>query len=136
MLAGNDDIDKILGTQARIHGCQEAVCIGRKENADDIGIFIGHMIHEARILMGKSIMVLLPYSRAHHEVQGGNAVSPWELIADFQPFCMLGCHRIDNPREGFIGVKEAVTASQKISFQPAFAHVFRQHGIHDASRRR
>ncbi len=46
---------------------------------------------------------------------------------------MLGSHRVDNSDEGFIGIKEAMSACQQITFQPALTHMLGKHAIHDSA---
>jgi len=41
------------------------------------------------------------------------------VLADIQPFGVLVEHRIDDMREGFIGVKEPMPAREQIAFQPS-----------------
>ena len=59
--------------------------------------------------MSKSVVVLLPYVGCQDEVQGCDGLSPGKLIANFQPFCMLGCHGVNDTDEGFIACEEAMT---------------------------
>ena len=80
--------------------------------------------------MCKSVVILLPHRGAHDEVQRRYLLPPPQLIADLQPFGVLGSHGVDDPGKGLVGCKEAVPSCQQISFKPAFAHMFAEHGIH------
>ncbi len=116
-----------------IHGRQQAVGVRRKINADDVCFLVRDVIHEARILMRKAVVILLPDRRAHDEIERCNLLAPRKLIADLQPFCVLRRHRIDDAGEGFIGCEETMTAGKKVAFKPALAHVLGEHRIHDTA---
>ena len=83
--------------------------------------------------MSEAVVILLPYGRAHQKVKGCDLLSPWKLIADLDPLCMLRSHGVDDTRECFVCIKEAVTAGKKVSFEPAFAHMLRKHGVNNSS---
>ena len=60
MLGSDDDVDVVLGLEAVIHAGEKTVSIRRKVEADDIRLLVGDVIHEAGILMGEAVVVLLP----------------------------------------------------------------------------
>ncbi len=91
------------------------------------------MIQETRILMREAIMILLPDMRSQNDIQRSNFFSPAQLVAYFEPLCMLSSHGIDDAGKALIAVKEAMTARQQVSFQPAFAHMLRQHGVEESA---
>jgi len=47
---------------------------------------------------------------------------------------MLAEHRVDNSNESFIAVENPVPAGEEISFKPALALVFAEHGVEHAPR--
>jgi hypothetical protein len=48
---------------------EQAVGVGRKINANDIGFLIDHMVDEAGILMGESVVILPPHVRRQQVVE-------------------------------------------------------------------
>ena len=83
--------------------------------------------------MGEAIVILLPYVGGQDQVQGSNALAPRQLAANLQPLSMLCNHGVHHADEALVGSKEAVTTGQQVAFQPAFAHMLGQHGVHDAA---
>lgn len=83
--------------------------------------------------MRESIVVLLPYVGCQDQIQGGDGLSPRELIADLQPFCMLSRHGVNDSDKCLIACKESVTSGQQIAFQPSLAHVLAEHAVHNTS---
>ena len=83
--------------------------------------------------MGEAIVILLPYVGGQDQVQGSNALAPGQLAANLQPLSMLCNHGVHHADEALVGSKEAVTTGQQVAFQPAFAHMLGQHGVHDAA---
>ena len=53
----------ILALYTVIKTGKQAIGIRRQVHSDNVSFFVSHMIKEARILMGKSVVVLLPYIR-------------------------------------------------------------------------
>src|SRR5699024_1611311 len=118
MFGSNDGIYIIFALDTVIKAGEQTVSIRREIHADNICFLVGNVIQEAGILMSKSIVVMLPYIGGQDKVQRGDRLSPGKLVADFQPFCVLSCHRIYNTDKCFIPCKEAVASGEKISFQP------------------
>ena len=54
-------------------------------------------------------------------------------LQTFQPFCVLCCHGVYDTDKCFIACEEAVASGEKISFQPAFAHMLAEHSVHDTA---
>ena len=81
---------------------QQAVCVGRQIDADDIGLFVCDMIDEAGILMGKAIVVLPPDMGRQQVVQRCYRLAPRDRFADLQPLRVLIEHRIDDVDEGLV----------------------------------
>ena len=133
MLRGHDHVHIVPGADAVVEGGQQAVGVRRQIQPDHVRLLVGNMIHEARILMGEAVMILLPDGGSHDQVQGRQLLPPGQLVADLQPLGMLRRHGIDDPGEGFIGGEESVPAGQQITLQPALAHMLGQHGVHHAA---
>ena len=91
------------------------------------------MIEETGILMGESVVILLPYVGGEDEVEGRDVLPPGELVADLQPFCVLCRHGVDDADERLVGGKEPVAPGEDIAFQPAFAHMLGEIRVHDPS---
>jgi len=60
LFAGNDDIDEIAAAQTVVGDAQQGIGIRGQENADDAGLFIDDQIDEARVLVGKAVVILTP----------------------------------------------------------------------------
>ena len=133
MLRCNNNIDIVAAADAMIKAGQQAVCIRRQIQANHVCLLVCNVVKEARILMGKAVVILLPYVGSQNQVQGCNLLTPRQLVANLQPLCVLCCHRVDDADECFIACEEAMTTGQQVAFQPALAHMLGQHGIHDAA---
>ena len=133
LLVGDDDVDVIARTQAMVRHAQQAVRIGRQIDADDVRAFIGDHVQKSGILMGEAVVILPPDQRCDEDVDRGHRRAPVQLLLRFlQPFGVLIEHRIDDVDEGFVGGKEAVTAGEDVSFEPAFERMLAQHLHHAA----
>ena len=76
-------------------------------------------------------MVLPPDGRRQQDVLGGDRRAPRHVVlADVQPLRVLVEHRVDDVRERFVGVEEAVAAGEQVAFEPPEQRVLRQH-LHD-----
>src|SRR5262249_35607304 len=60
LLAGDDDVDVVPAAQAVIGDRQQAVGVGRQVDADDLGLLVGNVVDEPRVLMAKAVVVLPP----------------------------------------------------------------------------
>ena len=132
MLGCHDDIDVVLALNTMVEAGQQAVRVRRQIHADDIRFFVRHMVEHTRVLMGKAVVVLLPYIGGQNQVQRSDLLSPWQLIADLEPLRVLGDHRVHHANKGFIAREEAMSSGEQIALQPALAHVLAEIGVHDA----
>ncbi len=131
LLAGDDKVDVVAAAQTVIGHRQQAVRVRRQIDAHDVGFLVRDMIDEARILMGKAVVVLAPDVRSEQIVQRRDRLAPRDRAADLQPFGVLVEHRIDDMDEGLVAGEKAVAARQQIAFEPALAQMFAQN-LHDA----
>src|ERR1700684_2603076 len=69
--------------------------------------------------------------RREQVIQRRDRLAPGDLLADFDPFCMLIEHRIDDVDEGLVAREKAMASGEEISFKPAFAQMLAQ-DLHDA----
>jgi hypothetical protein len=60
MFAGDDYIHIVATAQAVIEDRQKTVRVRRQVTANDAGLLVDHMIEKAGILMGESVVILLP----------------------------------------------------------------------------
>ena len=127
LLASHDDIDVVAAAQAMVGHRQQAVGVGRQVDAHHIGRLVGHMVHEAGVLVRQAVVVLPPDMRGEQNVQRCNGCTPRDLAADFQPLGMLVEHRIDDVDEGLVAREQAMAPGQQVALQPAFAQVLAQH---------
>ncbi|MPM37374.1 hypothetical protein SDC9_83985 [bioreactor metagenome] len=130
MLGGNHHIDVIPAADAVGKGRQQAVGVRREIETHHVGLFVGHMIQKAGVLMGKAVVILLPHVGGKDIVEGRDIVPPGQLVADFQPLGVLGKHGVHDADKGLVAVEEAVAAGKEVALQPALAHVLRKHGVH------
>ena len=63
-------------------------------------------------------MVVLPDVRRQEVVERGDRASPGQAAGNLQPFGVLVEHGVHNVDEGLVAGKEAVLASEQISFEP------------------
>ena len=61
MLRGNYNIYIVFTLDAVVKAGKQTVCIRRQIHPNHIGLLVCHMIQEPRVLMGKTVVVLLPY---------------------------------------------------------------------------
>jgi len=54
------DVDVMPAAKAVIENGEQAIGIGRKIHPDNIGFLVNDVIEEAGVLVGKTIMILLP----------------------------------------------------------------------------
>ena len=127
MFAGNNDVDIVAAADTVVKAAQQAVGIRRQIQADDVGLLVGDVIHEAGILVGEAVVILLPDRGAHDQVQRGDLLTPGQLIADLEPLGVLCGHGVDDAGEGLIGGKETMAAGKQIALKPAFAHMLGEH---------
>src|ERR1700691_2329359 len=60
MLSCNHDVDVIPTTQAVIENRQQAVGVGWKIHAHDIGLLVDDMVEKSGILVREAVVILLP----------------------------------------------------------------------------
>ena len=54
-------------------------------------------------------------------------------LQTFSHLACWGSHGVHDADEGLVAGKEAMAAGEQVAFQPAFAHVLAEHGVHDAA---
>ena len=69
MLAGDDDIHVVPTAQAMVEHRQKAIGVRRQINPYDIRLLVDHVIEEAGVLMGETIVILLPDVRGEQVVE-------------------------------------------------------------------
>ena len=69
LLVGNDHIDVVLASEAVVGNRQQAIRVGRKINASDLGALVQHNVEETGILVRETVMVLPPDRRSDQKVQ-------------------------------------------------------------------
>ena len=111
---------------------QQAIRVRRQIDPHDVGFLVGDVIDEARILVGKAVVILAPDMRGEQVVQRCDRLAPGNLAAHFQPLGVLVEHRIDDVDERLVAGEQAMAPGQQISLEPAFAEMLAQH-LHDAA---
>ena len=91
-LSGDDDVDVVAASQAVVGNGEKAVRIRREVHPDNVCLLVHHMVKEAGILVGKTVVVLLPHVGGKQVVQRGDVAPPRQCLRDFQPFSMLVEH--------------------------------------------
>ena len=112
---------------------QQAVGVRGQVQPHHVGLFVGHMVQKARVLVGEAVVVLLPHVGGQHKVEGGDLLPPVEVAGDLQPLGMLGGHGVHDADKCLVAVEEAVASGEQIALQPALAHMLGQHTVHDAA---
>ena len=78
------------------------------------------MIDEARVLMGKAVMGLLPDVRGEQVIQRRDFSSATATERDFQPLGVLVEHRIDDVNKCLVAIEEPMPpVSRYPSSQPS-----------------
>src|SRR5271165_6285448 len=88
------------------------------------------MIDEARILVGKTIVILAPDMRTQQVVERCNLAPPGESRGDLQPLGVLIEHRINDVNERLVAVEQPVSSGEQVAFEPTLALMLAQH-LHD-----
>src|SRR6185437_4232791 len=132
LLAGDDQVHVIPASETVIGHGQQAIGVRRQIDPNDLGAFIRNMIDEARILMGKSIMILPPHQRGQQIVERSDRFPPRNVPGRLQPLGVLIEHRVDDMGEGLVAGEQAMTPGEQVTFKPALAHVLTQH-FHDTA---
>ena len=114
---------------------EQCVGVGRQVNADDVGLLVGDVVDEARILMAEAVVVLAPYVRGEEIVERCNRPAPGDVARHLQPLRVLIEHRIHDVDERFVAGEDAVPAREQVTFEPSFALMLAQH-LHHATIRR
>ena len=68
VFAGDHDVDVMTAAQAMIHHRQQAVCIRRKVNSNDLGLLVHDQIDETGILVSEPVVILAPDMRSQQVV--------------------------------------------------------------------
>src|SRR4051812_45181549 len=77
--------------------------------------------------MAESIVILTPYVRREQVRERRDRLPPRNFTRSLQPLGMLVKHGIDNVDKSLVAGEQAVPAGEKITFEPALAHVLAQH---------
>ena len=132
VLGSHNRIHIVLAFDAVVEAGQQAVGVWRQVHAHNVCLLVGDMVKESGILVGKSVVVLLPYIGSQDKVQGSDWLPPGKLVGNLQPFCMLRCHGVHNTDKCLIACKETMASGQQVAFQPALAHMLAEHAVHNA----
>ena len=90
LLVGDDDVDVVGRAKAVVHAGEEAVAVGGKIDAHDLGGLVGDDVEEAGVLVCEAVVVLAPDDGGQEDVEGGDLVAPFDFEALFEPFAVLG----------------------------------------------
>jgi len=105
----------VLTSDTVIEAGKQTVSVWWQIHTNNICFFVSDVIEESRILMCKSVVVLLPYVGCKKKVQRSDLLSPWKFGCNFQPFCMLSSHRVYYTDKCFVRSEESMTTCQEIS---------------------
>src|SRR5260370_42307710 len=121
LFAGDNEVDVVAASQKVVSDGQQSIGVWGKIDANDFGLFVDHMIDEARVLMAEPVVVLPPHMRTEQVVQRSDGPPPANMTRDLEPLGVLIEHRIHNVNEGLVTVEKTVAASEQVTLQPAFA---------------
>ena len=133
MFGGDDDVHVVAGADAVVKAAQQAVCIRRQVQADNVGLLVGDVVEEAGVLMREAVVILLPDVGGEDVVERRDLLTPGELVADLEPLCVLREHGVNYADERLIAVEEAVAAGEQVALEHTLAHVLGEHGVHDSA---
>src|SRR5450830_941819 len=88
------------------------------------------MVDEARVLMSKTVMHLLPDMRRKQVIKRRYFSPPRQFRGDLQPLGMLVEHRVDDMNERLVAVEDPMPPSEQVALKPAFTLMLAQH-LHD-----
>ena len=134
LFTGDNDVDIMTAAQAMVSDGEKSVCVGRQIDANYLGFLVHRMIDEARVLMAESVMVLTPNMRGQQIIQRGQRTPPRNVTSDLEPLGVLIEHGINDVNESLVTGKEAMTASEQITLQPALAKMLAQNFHYSAIR--
>ena len=69
LFVGDDHVDIVRAAQAVVRHAEQAVRIGRKIDARDLGALVRDDIEKARILMREAVVILPPDQRRNQQIQ-------------------------------------------------------------------
>src|SRR5450830_903978 len=124
------DVDIMAAAQAMIPDRKQAVGIRRQIHTHNGRLLVDHMVDEARVLMRKTVMHLLPDMRSKQVIKRRYFSPPWQFRRDLQPLGMLIEHRIDDMNECLVTVEYPMPPGEQVALKPAFALMLAQH-FHD-----
>ena len=83
--------------------------------------------------MREAVVILAPHGRGQQNVLRCDRSAPGHVVlADVEPLRVLVEHRVDDVRERFVGMEEAMPSGEQIAFEPTEQRVLGEH-LHDAS---
>ena len=92
MLSRNHYIHIVSAAQTVIKYRQQAVGVGRKVNAHNIGLLVDDVVQESRILVREAVVILLPDVGGEQIVERGDLPAPGQLQRYLQPLGVLVEH--------------------------------------------
>ena len=133
VFARDHHVDVVPAAQAVIEDREQAVGVGRKVDAHDVGLLVDDVVEEAGILVREAVVILLPDVGGEQIVERGDLPPPGQLRCDLQPLGVLVEHRIDDVNEGLVAVEQPVPSGEQIALQPALALVLAEHRVQHPS---
>ncbi len=76
VLAGDDHVDVVAAAQAMVRYGKERVGVGRKVDANHLGLLVDDMVDEAGVLMAEAVVVLTPDVRGEQIIQRRDRPAP------------------------------------------------------------
>ena len=92
MLGCHNHVDIVAALDAVVVAGEEAVGVWRQIESHHVGFLVGHMVQEAWILMGKAVVVLLPYIGCKYVGERRYLLPPRQLVTDLEPLGVLREH--------------------------------------------
>ena len=77
MLESHNGVDVVLALDAVVEAGEQAVGIRGQVHAHHVCLLVGDVVQETGVLMGKAVVVLLPYIGGQNQVQRSDLLSPW-----------------------------------------------------------
>src|ERR1700730_10810190 len=136
LFARDDYIYVVPTAQAAIANKKQCIRVGWQVDADNIYLFVHHMIDEAGVLVAETVMVLPPNVRRQQVVERRDTLPPGDIPRYLKPFRVLIEHGIDDVNESFVAGEKTMASGQQVTLEPPLAQMFTQHFHHPSIGRR
>ena len=130
LFTASDNIHVVAAAQAMVEDAEEAVGIRWIVHANHFTSPSQRIVDISGGLMTETIVVIAPCMTCEQNIERRERPPPRESFALFQPFGMLGGHRIDHLGERLVRGPHSMTARKQVAFKPSLTEMLAQHFHH------